>query len=97
MKSGLLASISMAACLCAQAGAQNGATVEGRVIDSVTGVGIPGVAVEIHGGPGYQTTTDESGEFRVTGVKYGNYVLTVKKEGYDRIGGHLLRPPARFR
>lgn len=61
-------------------------SVAGRVTDSSTGFGIAGVAVELRQGEVfYQATTDESGAFRLTGVKYGNYGgSTVTKAGYDR-------------
>ena len=62
-------------------------SVEGTVVDSVTGNGIPGVKVDLvavsaavesddPGPPGaqpaaYSTTTDEQGYFRLEGVKAG--------------------------
>ncbi len=65
--------------------AQDSGTVAGRVTDSATGFGIPGVAVELRQRDVfYQATTDESGAFRMTGVKYGDYGgRTVQKAGYD--------------
>jgi hypothetical protein len=66
--------------------AQESGTVAGRVTDNSTGFGIPGVAVGLRQGDVfYQATTDESGAFRLSGVKCGNYSgSTVTKPGYDR-------------
>ena len=66
--------------------AQDSGTVVGRVTDTAAGFGIPGVAVELRqGSVSYQAATDESGAFRLTGVKYGDYGgSTVTKTGYDR-------------
>jgi hypothetical protein len=51
-------------------------TVEGSVINSVTGNGIPAMRVEIRAAAGktvYSTTTDAQGHFRVEGVQAGAY------------------------
>lgn len=63
--------------------AQDGGTVEGSVVNGVTGSGIAGVTVrlwtrDIH----YEATTDESGGFRVTGMKPGVYDRSFEKEGF---------------
>ena len=70
MKPAALASLLITALLLAQ----DGGIVDGRVTNGATGFGISGVAVELRqGSVFYQATTDESGAFRMTGVKYGDY------------------------
>lgn len=70
---------------------QSTGAIEGRVTSSATGFGIPGVSVEIRSGPTpYNTTTDESGAYRLTGLKYGNYGSTISKTGYERGQDSLL-------
>ena len=83
MKAGLFAALSISACLFAQ----NTGTVEGHVINSATGLAIPGVEVRIQSGQSasYETATDESGAFRITGVNFGRYGSAVTKKGYVRV------------
>ncbi len=52
-------------------------TVEGSVLNSVTGSGIAGVTVDIvqKGNKVYSTTTDTQGHFLVEGVKAGSYAV----------------------
>ncbi len=79
--------------VCATLFAQESGTVVGRVTDTATGFGIPGVAVQLRNPriAAYQATTDESGAFRMTGVKYGDYGgSTVERPGYDRHEDALL-------
>jgi hypothetical protein len=63
-----------------------GQTVEGHVVDSTTGAGIPGVAVglipALNWPPVYSTTTDAHGSFRIEGVKDGSYSATYKAPGF---------------
>ena len=65
--------------------AQDSGTVEGRVTDTVTGYGLPGVAVEIRNRQKdfYQSTTDLRGAFRITGVNSGTYGWSLNKAGYQ--------------
>jgi hypothetical protein len=66
--------------------AQDTGTVEGHVVNSATGNGIPAVPVEIRNPQGdfYHATTDAAGAFHMAGVKYGTYGSTVTQTGYDR-------------
>ena len=50
--------------------------VEGRVLDSTTGLGIPDAFVSLFqaGQDGYSATSDAQGRFRIEGVKEGSYV-----------------------
>ncbi|MEP7354799.1 MAG: carboxypeptidase regulatory-like domain-containing protein [Acidobacteriota bacterium] len=59
--------------------------VQGRVVNGATGGGIAGVSIQIKSGPAdpYTATTDESGAFRFTGVKYGQYGFTASRTGYQ--------------
>ena len=64
--------------------AQTGGTVEGRVVNSATGAGIGGVAVTLwtQQGSSYQVTSDESGAWRVTDMKPGQYDSRFEKSGF---------------
>jgi carboxypeptidase family protein len=71
---------------CASAVAQ---TVEGNVINSVTGDGIPTMRVEIRpagGKTGYSTTTDAYGHFLIAGVRAGTYAATSSSPDYSLTG-----------
>lgn len=72
----------LAACAAAQ-------TVEGSVINSVTGNGIAAMRVEIRpaaGRTGYSTTTDAQGHFLVEGVQAGTYVASSSSPDYSLSG-----------
>jgi hypothetical protein len=70
-----------AVALCAQ---DQIAVVEGSVVNSVTGAGIDAAKVRLEGSTGshYETVTDASGSFRMTGVKLGGYLPFVEKHGF---------------
>jgi len=61
-----------------------GGTVEGVVIDSVTGAGIGGASVVLRGNQSgkYETTSDVAGHFKITGIAPGNYRTTANKDGF---------------
>ena len=64
--------------------AQDGGAVEGIVVNAVTGVGIGGATVRLtfrqdH----YETVTDGAGEFRISGIKPGDYVAIAEKATYS--------------
>ena len=63
------------------AGAQDGATVAGQVVDGVSGMGLSDVRVQIQGLPG-SVLTDSRGQFTLTGVPPGPHVLTVSVVGF---------------
>jgi hypothetical protein len=64
--------------------AQSGGTVEGSVINSVTGAGIGGASVVLAGNKAgrYEATSDAAGHFRITGVASGSYRPDVKRDGF---------------
>jgi len=64
--------------------AQNSGTIEGSVVDSVTGTGIVGVSVYFGSdqGASWDAVTDASGRFQITGVKSGRYGSHFEKAGY---------------
>ena len=67
--------------------------VEGSVINSVTGNGIPAMRVEIRpaaGKTGYSTTTDAQGHFLVEGVQAGTYAASVSSPDYSLSGAPSL-------
>lgn len=72
----------LAAFLCATA---YGQTVEGAIVNSITGAPIPGVAVEIQTGSktSQTATTDAVGAFRVDGLPDGRYSASFHKQGFD--------------
>jgi hypothetical protein len=59
-------------------------SIEGTVVDSVTGlpVGGAGVSIEAGGKPVYQATTDDQGVFRIQPVKAGTYTASFRKSGF---------------
>ncbi len=77
--------------------AQQTFEIHGTVIDPGTNHALEGVEVTVipgNGlvGPGIETTslqTDSQGEFRFTTEKGGQYVVRVRKEGYDRTAASL--------
>ena len=63
--------------------AQNSASVEGRVIDSVTGLGIPDASVLFRfADREYHAVTDSSGSFQVFGMADGQYGARIEKQGF---------------
>jgi hypothetical protein len=81
------------------AAAQGTVTVEGVVVDKVTGAGIGGATVRFMAPKAdrYEALTDESGAFRISGIKPGDYNSFVEKNGYFRpeilsfLGGNTQR------
>lgn len=70
-------------------------SVEGTVVDRVTGAGIPGASVTFYirtQGILAESTTDASGEFRIFGMKPGSYEVRFEKEGY-RLGNKIPPQP----
>jgi len=64
-------------------------TVEGSVINSVTGNGIPAMRIEIRAAAGktvYSTTTDAQGHFLVEGVQAGTYAASSSSSDYSLNG-----------
>jgi hypothetical protein len=59
-----------------------GGTVEGTVVNSVTGAGIGGASVTLFSGNQYQTTSDALGHFKITGIVPGGYRTSVGKDGF---------------
>ena len=61
-------------------------SVEGVVVDRVTRAAIPGASVFVYlrsQGLVYEATTDASGDFRIFGMKPGDYELRFEMQGYD--------------
>ena len=63
--------------------ALSAATVSGVITDSRTGDYLPGANVMLEG-TNFGSATDRSGEFRITGVPEGEYVLVANYIGYDK-------------
>jgi hypothetical protein len=58
-------------------------TVEGVVVNSVTGVGIGGATVRLTlKTERYETVTDGAGTFHIAGIKAGDYITTVEKSSF---------------
>jgi len=75
--------------------AQSTGSVEGVVVDGVTGAGIPGASVAVYlrsQGLVYEATTDASGDFQIFGMKPGSYEVRFEKEGY-RFGNKIPPQP----
>ena len=59
------------------------ATIEGTVVESSTGLGVPDVTVIVLG-PGHQRTlTDRTGKFRIARIAPGIVRLEIRKAGYQ--------------
>ncbi len=75
-------------------------TVEGHVVNSVTGAGIAGVGVRLFpagvmAGPRlYSGTTDAQGRFRIDGVKDGAYTVFYNARGFWNFPGIFDGSPA---
>jgi hypothetical protein len=70
-------------------------TIEGHVVNSVTGIGIPDVAVEIFRdfAKVYAPTTDIQGRFRLEDVEEGSYTVFYKAPNFQpaREGGSQFK------
>jgi len=74
---------------------QTTGSVEGVVVDRVTGAGIPDASVTFYVRTQAifaEATTDASGEFRIFGMKPGSYEVRFEKEGY-RFGNKIPPQP----
>ena len=75
--------------------AQTTGSVDGVVVDRVTGAGIAGASVTFYirtQAVFAEATTDASGEFRIFGMKPGSYEVRFEKEGY-RFGNKIPPQP----
>ena len=64
-------------------------TVLGRITDAETGDGIDNATVSIHTNPVRTATTNQSGDYRISGLSPGNYTLEAKSAGYISITRHV--------
>src|SRR5437867_3325477 len=77
-------------CVPALLGQQPG-QLQGRVEDP-NGAAVTQAVVKLTlqtGGTALKTVTDDTGHFVFSGVKAGEYLLTVKKEGFEKAELHL--------
>jgi uncharacterized GH25 family protein len=67
-------------------------TVDGHVVNSVTGADIPGVAVNLlqSGEVAYSATTDSQGHFRIEALKAGVYTATYAARGFGQVPSFLV-------
>jgi hypothetical protein len=67
-------------------------TVDGHVVNSVTGIDTPGVTVNLvqAGRLAYSATTDSQGHFRIEAVEAGTYVATYRAHGFWPIPNFLV-------
>ncbi len=67
-------------------------TVDGHVVNSVTGIDIPGVAVNLvqAGNVAYSATTDSQGHFRIEAVEAGTYTANYTARGFWPIPNFLV-------
>src|SRR6266851_3044855 len=71
--------------------------IKGRVVDGVTGAGVPRVRVRLMGPGGMRppVVTNESGSFAFTALTAGSYSMTADKTGYQQgrypVTGQTLR------
>jgi hypothetical protein len=93
----VIAPVVLLASICgSQLWAQTTGSVEGAVVDRVTGAGIPDASVTFYirtqQGAIYESKTDASGEFRIFGMKPGSYEVRFEKDGY-RPGNKIPEQP----
>ncbi|HEV8417001.1 MAG TPA: carboxypeptidase-like regulatory domain-containing protein [Bryobacteraceae bacterium] len=76
------------------AAAQETATVEGVVVNKVTGAGIPDVTLWFwsSGTNSYKAVTNDAGVFQVSGLTPGDYSSSVQKSGYTLPDSNQLDP-----
>jgi len=87
-----MAKLFYAFALLASAAAQ---TVEGIALNSATGIGIPGIRVEIaHGKTVNATTTDPQGRFQFEDLQEGAWILRYSSADYARRAADLLQVTA---
>ena len=81
----LIASMLAAAAFAAQ-------TVDGHIVNSVTGIDIPGAAVSLilDGKVAYSATTDSRGHFRIEAVEAGAYTAAYTARGFWPIPNFLV-------
>lgn len=82
--------------LAAFAVAQDTATVEGVVVNKVTGAGIGGVTLWFwsSGTNSYKAVTDDAGTFHLSGLTEGDYSSSVQKTGFTNPDDNELDPLA---
>jgi hypothetical protein len=78
------------------AAAQETATIEGVVVNKVTGAGIGGVTVWFwsSGTNSYKAVTDDSGTFHLSGLTEGDYSSSVQKTGFSNPAVNEIDPLA---
>jgi hypothetical protein len=66
-----------------------GGSVEGRILNSATGAGVGGVGIRLldRQRTVLTATTDDTGAFRIGGLKDGQYDLSYQKDGYLHSSG----------
>ena len=62
-------------------GAQQTATLEGRILRAGSGAGVPNAEVIVRP-PNARAVTDEAGEFRIEGLKAGRVLIQVRRIGF---------------
>src|SRR5678815_582555 len=75
---------------------QTTGSVEGVVVDRVTRAPISGASVFVYlrsQGLVYEATTDASGDFRIFGMKPGDYELRFEMQGYDPTATRIPQQP----
>jgi hypothetical protein len=60
-------------------------TVKGKVVDRVTGIGLPGAVVQLHSATFLATTSDEEGDYKLRDVPVGRQTFMVNYTGYSRV------------
>ena len=82
----VIAPVFVFALSCTHLCAQSTGSVEGAVVDRVTGAGIPGVSITFYirtQAVFAEAISDASGGFRIFGMKPGSYEVRFEKEGYN--------------
>lgn len=67
----------------------NAATLFGRITDSVSGAGVPGVRIVLDTKVGQ---SDGSGNYRIGGIVPGDYQIVFDKPGYESVSHTITLP-----
>ena len=91
----------IALCVPAASGQQKLAEISGIVTDALDGLPLDGatIALSLPGVPGLEngTVTDEAGRYRLTRIRPGRYLITVRYVGYDEWSATITLNPAQSR
>src|SRR5580704_4251273 len=91
-KASLAAMLMLGLRLAAQTGGEP-ASVEGKVVDAISGLPVPRAQIILQGRTPYRATSAADGTFSITGISPGTYVPAAQRVGYVGPAEALDRTP----